>query len=133
MAENIPQNPTPETASSAGERKWSILCYIPIFNIVTSVICAVHMANSRLCRFHARQGLILFALWFLTIILAIFPVLSLMLWGVVILLHVVGMMAAAAGKETKIPILGDIAMKIPEYHIFILLTGKSPADLENKN
>ncbi len=133
MAENIPQNPMPETASSSGERKWSMLCYLPIFNILTSVICAVHMVNSRLCRFHARQGLVLFALWFLTIILAVFPLLSLFLWFVVIFLHVIGMMAAAGGKETKIPVIGNFAMKIPEYHIFTLLTGKSPTDLGNKN
>lgn len=102
-------------------------CYIPIFNIVTCVLTAVKMVNSKFCLFHARQGLILFALWFLTIVVAmVSPVVSLMLWGVVLLLHGSGMVIAFNMKETAIPIIGQFAVKIPENYLFNFLTRKKP-------
>lgn len=108
-----------------GDRKWAISCYIPIFNIVTCLITAVRMINDKFCLFHARQGLVLFGLWFFTILVALISqTLSLMLWGVVLLLHVSGVVFAYYGKETQIPILGQIAMRIPEKYIFEFLTGK---------
>lgn len=123
-----------------GDRKWAISCYIPIFNIVTCLITAVRMINDKFCLFHARQGLVLFALWFFTILVALISqTLSLMLWGVVLLLHASGVVFAYYGKETQIPILGQIAMRIPEKYIFEFLTGKkfhegseqSPVDPKN--
>lgn len=67
----------------------------------------------------------LFTLWFLTILVAlVLPILSLMLWGVVLLLHISGIVIAATGKETPIPLIGYLALKIPPDYISNLLTGK---------
>ena len=109
-----------------GEKGWAMSCYIPVFNIVTCVLCSVKQANSKFCLFHARQGLVLFGLWFLTIVVAVFsPILSLMLWGVVLLLHVSGMVIAYGMKTTEIPVIASFVAKIPEDYVFKLLTGKS--------
>ena len=109
------------------DRKWGLACYVPVLNIVACPLAIVRRVNSRFCLFHASQGLVLFALWFLTVLVALFSqVLSLMMWGVVLLLHFSGMYIVFLNKETKIPIVGNIASKIPEHYIFTLLTGKVP-------
>lgn len=109
------------------EKWWAMSCYVPIFNVVTCALTLVRMVNSKFCRFHGRQGLALFALWFLTIIVAFLsPIISLMLWGVVIVLHIAGAVIAFGGNETAIPVMGKLAMKIPEFYFFSLLTGKNP-------
>jgi len=109
------------------ERKWAISCYIPVFNLVTCALTSVRKVGSKFCLFHARQGLALFALWIFTILIALISqTLSLMLWGIVILLHGAGMFIAYSKEETKIPLLGQLAMKIPEHYLFELLAGKKP-------
>lgn len=109
------------------ERVWAILCYIPGFNIVSCPIAAVRMVNSQLVSFHARQGLILFLLWFAVIILALIsPVLSLIVFFVMIALHAWGFAQAFAMGKSKLPVVGEIAMKIPETFLFTTLTGKNP-------
>jgi|GEM_PF-1796464 len=109
------------------EKRWAMSCYIPIFNVVSCVVVSIKMANSKFCRFHARQGLTLFALWIFTILIAVVsPTLSLMLWGITLLLHIAGVIISYKLKETQIPLIGQIALKIPEFYIFKLLTGKDP-------
>ena len=111
----------------SGERIWALLCYIPAFNILTCPLASVKMVNSKLVRFHARQGLALFGFWFLSVLVAIIsPLLSLLLWGVALFLSILGMVIAFNGKETRIPILGQLAAGIGEYALFKLLTGKNP-------
>lgn len=116
---------TDKLTTITGEKRWAISCYIPVFNIVTCVLTAVKMVNSKFCLFHARQGLVLFGLWFFTIVVAVIsPIVSLMLWGIVLLLHGSGMVIAFNMKETAIPIIGQLATKIPENYIFSFLTHK---------
>ncbi len=111
------------------EKRWAITCYIPIFNVLFCVLALVRMINSKFSVFHARQGLVLFGLWFFTILIALInQTFSLMLWGVVLLLHGSGIFIAAKGSQAKIPVLGDLAMKIPEDYFFKLLTGKVPEE-----
>lgn len=125
MPENSYQSPLGKVSLISGGKKWAISCYIPIFNVVTCILTSVRMVNDKFCIFHARQGLLLFALWFLTILVAlILPIVSLMLWGVVLFLHIVGLVIAATGKETPLPIIGQLAMKIPPDYISDFLTGK---------
>lgn len=109
----------------SAEKRWSMSCYIPVANLITCTIVSVRMVNSKFCRFHARQGLVLFALWIVTIFVALISqTLSLMLWGIFIALHVAGMVFAYTKKETMIPVLGQFAIKIPEFWLFTFLTGK---------
>jgi uncharacterized membrane protein len=113
----------------SSERRFAISCYIPVFNIVTCVITSVKMAASQFCLFHARQGLVLFGLWFLTIVAAVVsPILSLMMWGVVLVLHFAGMVISYRMQKTEIPIIGQIANKIPEQYLFVFLTKKHPQE-----
>ncbi len=116
-----------EVLSLSSERKWAVSCYVPVFNLVICVLASVKMVNSKLCLFHARQGLVLFGFWFFTIIVALFSQeLSLMMWGVVLFFHGVGIVVAYKNTMTRIPVLGNLAEKIPEYYLYTLLTGKSP-------
>jgi len=109
------------------EKRWAMSCYIPIFNIVSCVVVSIKMVNSKFCRFHSRQGIALFGLWIVTIFLSVIsPMLGLMLWGITLLLHIAGVVIAYGLKETQIPIVGQVALKIPEFYIFKLLTGKDP-------
>lgn len=109
------------------DRNWALICYIPIFNVITCPLSAVRRVNSKLCRFHARQGLVLFALWIFTIAVALIsPILSLMLWGITLLLHGAGAYIAFSLKETRIPVVGQIALRIPEYLLYTRLTGLDP-------
>ncbi len=115
------------------DRKWAMSCYIPVFNVVMCALASVRKVDSKFCLFHARQGIALFALWIFTILVALISqTLSLMLWGVVLLLHAAGMFMAYNKAETKIPVLGQLAMKIPEYYLFELLSGKKPEVPEQK-
>ncbi len=115
------------------ERKWAISCYIPVINLVMCGLASVRKVNSRYCRLHARQGLVLFGFGFLTVITAFFSeTISLMLLGVVLVLHGAGAFIAYKNKEIQLPVIGQLAMMIPEYAVFKLLTGKSP-DEENLN
>lgn len=138
MPENPYQNPLDELVNKVSdisiERRYAISCYVPVFNIVTCVLTAVKMVESRFCLFHARQGLILFCLWFLTVLIAVLsPILSLMLWGVVLLLHIVGFVSAYRMQLTVIPVIGTFASKIPERYLYDLLTAKGTSSSENKN
>ena len=77
------------------DRKWGISCYIPVVNIVLCLLCSVRKVSSKFCRFHSRQGLILFGLWVVTILTSIISqVLSLMFWGILLLLHASGIIIA---------------------------------------
>jgi uncharacterized membrane protein len=114
-----------KVSSVSAEKRWAMSCYIPVFNLITCTIASVRMVNSKFCRFHSRQGLALFALWIVTIFIALFSqTLSLMLWGILIAVHIAGMVLAYMKKETMIPLLGQLAMKIPEFWLFTFLTGK---------
>lgn len=136
--EKAPQQATPATTSQldnlkgkiadvSSEKRWAMSCYIPVVNLLTCVLTSVKMSNSKLCRFHARQGMIIFALWAVaTLIGFISPTLSLMLLGIFLALCIAGMVIAYQGSEAKFPLLGQFADKIPEYYVFKLLTGKIP-------
>jgi len=120
-------------ANVSSEKRWAMSCYIPFINLFTCVLTSVKMVNSKFCLFHARQGLLVFALWATAILIGvIFPSLGLMLWGIVLVLCVAGMIISYSGKETPIPVLGQFAQKIPEYYIFKLLTGKTPEQQEEE-
>ncbi|MBL4693933.1 hypothetical protein JKY72_01020 [Candidatus Gracilibacteria bacterium] len=101
-------------------------------NVVFCALAAVRMKDSALCRFHHRQGLMLFALWLFTLLIALLSAkLALMLWGAVLLLHGSGMVMAWQGKMIKIPLLGQLAMMIPENYFFLFLTGKTAQKMDN--
>lgn len=116
------------------DKKWALLCYIPVVNIVLCPLAAVRRANSKFCRFHARQGLVIFGILIFTILLGfVSQVLSLMMWGVTILLYIAGLAIVSEEKETRIPVVARIALMIPEFYVYKLLTGKDPGGLEEED
>ena len=109
-----------------GERKWAFACYLPVINVITCVLASVRLVQSEFVLFHARQGLVLFLFWFITIIVALFSqFLSLLFWIIMLLLHGAGMAIAAVGSDAKIPVVGNLGSKIPPYFIYRLLTKKT--------
>ncbi len=117
--------------ASSSEKQWGIICYIPVLNLVGCAVTAVIKVKSQFCLFHARQGLILFLGWFVTLFIGLFvPLLGAFLTFVLILVHIYGGALVFLGKMTKIPFVGDFAMKIPDTYLFKTLTQKK---LEGKD
>lgn len=115
------------------EKKWGLLCYVPVLNIVLCAICSVKMNQSKFCLFHARQGLTLASLWIFAVVVAVVsPFLSLILWVIMLILHGAGMALAFSGQVMEIPFVGKIAMKIPEDYLYKLLTGGKKIDQNQK-
>lgn len=136
MADNPYKSPIDDLKGQikdiSNERAWSIGCYVPVINVVICVIASIRMVNSKICSFHIRQGLVIFGLWFLTILLSfVSQALGLMMWGIVLLLYISGLIIAFSGKMTKIPLIGQIAEQIPENFLFETLTGRKADDSKN--
>ena len=104
-------------------RAASILCYIPTLGWIAAVIVlATHrFRNDRIVRFHAFQGLYLFATW-LFIQWALKPAFSgmapglhfglvKMLEGVIIGVWIFMMIKAAHEQAYALPLIGDLAQK----------------------
>ncbi len=109
------------------DRLWAMACYVPVVNLVICTICSVRMVSSKLCLFHLRQGLVLFLLWFATVLMGLVSqTLSLMCLGVVLLLHVWGAVSAYRQSLESLPVIGSFALKIPPYYLYKRLTGKDP-------
>ena len=138
MPENPNQSPVDDLKNKvskvSNEKKWAMSCYIPFFNVVVCVLASIRMINNKFVLYHARQGLILFAFWLVTLVVGLIsPTLSLMLLGVVFLLHIVGLIAASKAKTTKTPLVTDLVDKIPEDYLFKKLTGKTPEKKTDSN
>ena len=110
------------------EKKWGVLCYLPVVNVVFCMIVAAKFSESKFLKFHLRQGTVLFGVWMLTNFVAlVMPVLSLIMWVVLLLLYGAGMAIAYGGQMTSIPFIGEVALKIPEDYFYKHLTGgKTP-------
>ena len=79
-----------------------ILCLVPLFL----------KKDSAYAQFHGKQGLVLCLLWVATWALGWLPLFG---WGLVVatvILTIVGMQNAAAGKMEELPIIGQYADKI---------------------
>ena len=62
-------------------------------------------------KFHVQQGLVLLIAWVIGGILFWIPVIGWLLWLVIAIFSIVGIVAAASGKETPLPVVADIAKK----------------------
>ncbi len=112
---------------SSEDKKWSFLSYIPLFNFPFFVIASVKSVDSDFVLFHVRQGLALFVITFFVLLVSIISsTLGLMLWGINLLLHGIGVYGVYEEKKLKIPVVGDFALKIPKYLLYEKLTGKAP-------
>lgn len=127
MEENNTQEKKDTVKDTAMENIWALSCYVPVFNIVTCTLCSIKMVHSKVCRFHARQGYVLFGLMFLTMFVPLISAsLSFLIWILLLALHGVAMYFSYQKKEIRFPVLEKLAEKIPEYFVFTTLTGKNP-------
>ncbi|HCJ52638.1 MAG: hypothetical protein A2898_01745 [Candidatus Kerfeldbacteria bacterium RIFCSPLOWO2_01_FULL_48_11] len=73
-----------------------------------SLIMLILKKDDPYIRFHARQGFVIFLLWFLVFIWFI----ALFVWAVIVLLSLLGFFKALSGERYRIPIIADIAEKV---------------------
>lgn len=125
----VPQSSSKPLMDSAAQqiKKWAVGCNIPVINSVICLLAAVKLASNSFILFHARQGLVLFvflvvAVFFGSLIFTPFG--NMILMGIVLLAHGFGIIMAFQMKEIQIPVLGQLAMKIPPLYIFKKLTGR---------
>lgn len=120
-----------------------LLCYVPacccLVNLIACILwLATEPKESRLVRFHALQGLLLFGVWIaigivFTIVgyafgasMSVMPgeigfveaggglvllLIRLCVWIGLLIVHVVAMVKANSGQMWKLPVIGDIAEK----------------------
>ncbi len=115
MAEEKPQNQPQETSELKIEDNHVLAAigYIWLLFLVPLLL----KKDDQFCQFHAKQGLVLFILSLIVIILGGIPVLGWLLimpigWIVVAILALLGFINALRGREWEMPVLGKYAQKI---------------------
>lgn len=116
-----PPGPAPDPLAGISPRTASILCYIPTVGWIGAVVvlAARRFRNDKIVRFHAFQGLYLFAVW----LLAVWVVRPLTEWsdhgvqihrvleGLIMAVSVLMMVKAAQDEPYVLPIIGELAQK----------------------
>jgi uncharacterized membrane protein len=117
-----PAGPPPDPLAGLSPRTASILCYIPTVGWVAAVVvlAARKFRNDKIVRFHAFQGLYLFAAW-LVVQWVIHPLMAAMpdrvirvdriLEGVILAVCILMMVKAAHNEAYVLPIIGELAQK----------------------
>lgn len=105
---------TPAAAGSLNDNVASLLCYIWVVAILMLLLEPYN--KNKLIRFHAFQGLFLWAAWFVGhIVLMIIPVLGWILipfWFLAIVISgIICAVKAYQGNKFKLPVIGDLADK----------------------
>jgi uncharacterized membrane protein len=89
----------------------AVLSYIPLLCLIP----LLQMRDNEQARFHSKQGLLLFLIELLAVLLLI-PGLSKMIWTIVIILALgasaAGIVFGIQGKQYKLPLIGDIAERM---------------------
>lgn len=79
-----------------------ILCLVPLFL----------KKNSKFCHFHAKQGLLLFIIEVIGMVIFPIPFLGWILFILVVVFSILGVRAALAGEYWEMPILGRYTNKL---------------------
>ena len=109
------------------EQRWALSCYIPCLNIFVCVLAMIRMINDNYVIHHSKQGVILFIFWLSTLFIGLVsPSISLLLLGIVLFLHFLGLSTAYKKSVKEVPIISSLSLKVPVVKIFKLLTGKLP-------
>lgn len=112
--------------TSQEERMWAAIGYIAFLGIVTLAI----KPKSEFCKHHAAQGLTIFAVWFVSLILFAMPSIIGIIGGLLLLgatvLAVFGVIKSIQSYKLELPVLSAFAKKIPTDSIIGSVTGKKP-------
>lgn len=146
-----PENTAPQTAEVApvtpaasseapqaevpdDEKLFSTLCYIPVLSILFAPYAVSRHPKSDFVSLHAAQGLGMFGLWFISmVVLSLIPILGGVVWLLLILLSVYGGMNAWAGKSTTLPLVKQLGEKLLNWMKgFLLSTGKTVVSTMNQ-
>lgn len=107
------------------ERIWAAIGYVAFLGVVAMAM----KPQSEFCKKHASQGLVIFAIWFIGLIVLAFPSFIGAIGGLILLaatiLAVLGIVKAIQSYQFNIPVLSDIASKIPVSAIVGSVTGKT--------
>ena len=109
-----PQSPVPAPAAKSGgnDNLIAAISYLWILSIVILLV----KKDSDFVKFHARQGVILFAASVvLSIVSFIIPSVIFIVWLldlVILVAVIVGFIQALGGKRYKMPVVGDLAEKV---------------------
>ncbi len=125
----VPKKPSPPASlpikTTQDERIWAAIGYVAFLGVVAMAM----KPKSEFCKKHASQGLVIFAIWFIGLIVLAFPSFIGAIGGVILLaasiLAIIGIIKAIQSFEFKVPVLSDIAAKIPTSAIVGSVTGKS--------
>lgn len=105
MEESQPVQAATTGKSDAEENKfWALLSYLGILFLIPLLA----KRDSKFVQFHAKQGLVLV----IGEMFAWFPVFGWVLGIILFVFSVMGILNVLSGKETKLPIVGDLAEKI---------------------
>ena len=102
------QQPASSSASKddvQNNKMMAALSYVWILSVVFLLV----KKNSPFVQFHAKQGVVIFAASF---ILGFIPIIGWLLNIVLLVLAIMGIVAAWQGKSTKLPIISTIAEQI---------------------
>jgi len=111
---STPETPPVATATATTEdRTVAILAYITLIGFIVAIVMHGNK-KTPLGSFHLRQALGLFltglVCWPVNIILAFIPILGwlciLAIWVSLVVLWVIGLIAAASGEQKPVPVLG---------------------------
>jgi uncharacterized membrane protein len=114
--------PAPDPLAALSPRTAAILCYIPTVGWIAAVVvlAARKFRNDKIVRFHAFQGLYLFAAW-LVVQWVIHPIMASMsehvirvdriLEGLILAVSVLMMVKASHDDHYVLPIIGELAQK----------------------
>ena len=117
-----PPVPPQDPLAGLSPRTAAILCYIPTLGWIAAVVvlAARKFRNDKIVRFHAFQGLYLFAAW-LVVQWVIHPLMATMpdrviridriLEGVILAVSILMMVKAAHDEHYVLPIIGELAQK----------------------
>ena len=102
---------TTTPASSGGGGKnigMAILCYLGILFIIPLLTDA---KNDPFVKFHIKQGIVLLIAWVITGVISWIPVVGWLAGIAVFVLWLIGIINAASGKQTPVPVIGQFGEK----------------------
>ena len=107
------------------EKMWAAIGYVAFLGVVTLAM----QPKSEFCRRHASQGLVIFAVWFVALILMAGPsvvgIIGLLLLLAATVVGLLGIVKSLQSFQFNLPVLSDIAKKVPVDSIIGSMTGKT--------